>query len=659
MNRLHLLLIAFYSLFLTFGSIAQEDKSFKFVPFFFSLRADKLSHHLTNNCTTDEEKIAAIHGWISHNIRFNVGKWLNQEHTRTSIQRILFKRKAVSSGYSDLFNELCKYANIRSITISGYTKNEYTDLKDPLYLNEQEWNAVYINNEWRLVDACWDAGYIVYYKRTFAGYFIYAFTLGASDRLVYKPNFAKAPTTNYFNKSGNYFITDHIAADSIWQLIDPMRSADAFQNDSSYYFHRYDTTRVTEYSDQYNSERMKTFEMTEEERSIVEGFRFFNFNPKNNYKIANSYSIKATNLFKEVNPLMIDKKPLILKCDTIELWLNEAIKHCDSNAVLLLKQKDELAQNNVKKKTIMNSQNKLLISSTNNALKNLNSGIKIGVSSKILTKTMSQRNKILRIKMKRTDKFEKTQAGRKTNITDSTESALEIQKILTDLKQADLAIRTKFTYLENTHSTYLKNLEEYGNRSKQNNEIGKQLCKMRLRFIDDLDYDVRVKKDSLLSHKFKDDSLLIDRMNGPIINHFYEQFASLKDDFSNLYNLNQLLITEYSKYKKANKAKNDCTEQYKAAIELYMTQMKDYTPLLKSYKKKFKQISKLSKSLIDPAQAENHSYKKEQYIELQMVSTRTSFINRHYKSRLSQNKSLKSKCVKLLHKVEKVKMKII
>lgn len=649
----------FLSLLITLTSFTQDVKSHKFVPFFTSLKVDKLAHRLTDGYTTDEEKVAAIHSWIIHNIKYDVGKWMSCDYSKTSTKRILFKRKAVCTGYTELFNELCKYAKIQSVFISGYSKSEYTDIGDKFYLDEHTWNAVYLNNEWRLIDACWDAGFIEYYKRTFAGYFVFAFTLGTSDRLVYRPHFSHHPTNTYYNKSGEYFITNHVPADSIWQLINPIREVMLIEQDSSYYFQKFDTLNYPNNSTEYDDDRLKYISLTEEEREIADGFSSFQYNNKNNFGIANSYLIKATKLFDQVNPLMTNKAMLIEKCDSVEIWVKNSITHCDTNAVLLLRQKNELIQNNIKKKTIITTHNKALIASTDNVVKNLNYAMKISVSGKIIIKTYIQRNKVQMIKIKKNKKLEKMQTGRRTNIADSTKSAIQISLLLDSIKKTDTNIRQKYNYLNSLHSTYLANLEEYAKKSEHNKNTMKELCDMRLRFIDDLDYAVRMEKDTLLSHKYKDDSLLIDNTNGPIINHFYSQFNSLKSDYQKLYDLNIELIAEFCKYKKANKAKVNVTEEYNKNIDLYTKNMSEYNDLLRGYKKKFKQIYKASKDKIDPAHAENHGYIKEKFIEYQMNTIRSGFINRHYKSKLNENKILKNKSEKLLKKVEKVKKKIV
>lgn len=641
---------------LFFTAFSQKSKSHKFVPYLRSLNTEKLAYRLTNDLTSDSEKVCAIHSWMAYNIKFDIKKWMSFNYSPVSNKKILIRRKTLY--YSALFQELCKYSNIQALTIPGYVKDEYVDVADKFYLDESSWNAVFINNEWRLVDVAMDAGKIVYYKRTFAGYFIYAFSLGSSDRLVYKPYFKQNPTTKYLYKTGNNFKTDHFPADPIWQLISPFSTIENIEKDSSYYFQRKDTTSYKKLHDNFESQRALNLTMDDEERLIDQGFRSFQFNSKNNYGIANSYYLMSLNNFPALDFESKNNTLLLEKCDSVANWLKNTIQHCDSNSVNLLRQKNELIGNNKRKKEIITNQNKLLISSTENVQKNLIAGLKIGISGKIFIKANVQRNKIQASKIIKSNKFSKTKSARKVNIQDSITESIKIIALLDSIEKVNNELINRFSYLNKTQERFITNMELHKIKSADNNEIAKKLCSLRLLFVDDLDLPVRSLKDSLLSHKLKDDSLLIDVVNGSLIKHFYTEFETLKKKFKDLSKFNTLLAAEYCKFKKVNKSNSAIDEKYASQIEQYKKGMEDYNMQLKTFKKKFKEISKISKEKLDPCGAENHSYLKEKFIEYQMYSTRSSYINRHYKVRLSENKVLKKSALKSSNKLEKIRKKI-
>jgi hypothetical protein len=648
-----------FSFSLSTSSFSQGAKQHKLVTFSRWLKVDRLSLKLTSNLQSDEEKIKAIHSWIIHNIAFDVKKWFACDYSAVPVKKILFKRKAVGSGYSDLFYEMCQYAGITSVVLSGYSKSEYSDFGDKFYLDEHSWNAVYIDSEWRLVDACWDAGHIAYYKRTFAGYFVFAFSLGTSDRLVYRPHFSPEPSWKYFNKSGNFFITDHIPADSIWQLVTPVRSVSVMEEDSSFFLHQYSAEENPPgWRDGWQDARLKAISSTKEEKEIQSGFDFYLYNPKNNFGIAKSYLLKATKLFEAVNPLMSDKPALLVKCDSVALWLRESMRYCDSNAILLQQQKVELVGNNQKKKEITTAQNKRLLASTADALKNVNAGILIGLSGKISVKGMQQRNKMLVVKFQRNTKFEKTASGKRVHVADSSASALKIAVMEIAQKEQAETIRQNLTNLNRLHATFLQQTTAFNACVKRNTSDMKKLCDLRLRFVDDLDLDIRSLKDSLLARKFAGDSLLMMEGSGSLVKSFHSQFNDLKNDFKKLNQINQNMMTEYSKLKKSNKVNLDITDNYSKASNLYLSEMKEFSESIKGFKKKYKQFFKVSKDQLKPVQDENHGYEKEKFIELQMFSTRTSHINRHSKSRLHENKVVRGNANKLMRKLEKTRQKI-
>ena len=173
-----------------------------------------------------------------------------------------------------------------------------------------------------------------------------------------------------------------------------------------------------------------------------------------------------------------------------------------------------------------------------------------------------------------------------------------------------------------------------------------------------MDLPVKSLKEELLSHKFDDDSLLIHSKNKSLIKNFYSEFEILKVNFKAISKFNLKLVAEYCKFKKVNTSNSAIDEIYAAQIEKYKKEVEEYNFLLKTFKKKFKEISKISKQKLKVCNAESHSYSKEKFIEYQMNSTRSSYINRHYKARLSENKTMRKNALKLSNKAEKLKKRI-
>jgi len=648
-----------FTLLLVLHSYSQESKTNKHIPYFQSLNPSKLALHLTKKLESDSEKVIAIHSWITHTIKFDVNRWLSFDYSPTPLRRILTKRKAISTDYSILFDELCKYSNIQSTIIRGYTKNEYVDASDKFYLDEQTWNAVKINDEWFLVDACMNAGKIEYYKRTFAGYFIYAFSLGMSDRLVYRPHFKSSPSSKYLLKTGYFFQTDHFPSNPIWQLKNKHNSITNFENDSSSYYQKFDTITKNQSNDDFSQKRTTTAALNGDEIEINDGFNSFSTNNKNNYGIGNSYFLKALKLYDEVAIESTEKETMIAKCDSISNWLALTLTHCDTNTYFLKKQKLELIEKNKTKKEIVTRENKSLITSTEKSLKTISLGLKIGLTGGINLKTTQQKNKFMNFKIARNKKFKNTKSGRKTIESDSILYSNLIRLYKDSIILSKNKLQEKFSKIDNLHALFIKNTNEFSIKSVENDKIGRNLCNLRLRFKDDLDYPIRKIKDSLLIKKTKDDSLLIDGKNSAIVNEFYINFNSLKENFNSFYKYTSSLDSEYSKFKKSINSKYSIDQQQAIFIDSFKNDVKKYNQILKTYKQKFKKIHSVSKKQLEPSKAENYTYLKEQYIEFQMNVIRASFINRHFKVRINENKSLKNKCIKLNKKCLKDRKKLL
>jgi len=132
---------------------------------------------LTKNSKTELEKARAIFVWITSNISYDyklfnknkrskhfkckdkyecdlkLQKWNNK-----ILQRILNKKKAICSGFSDLFKKMCDIAGIEAIVIEGYIKNQPSQI-GRMGILDHAWNAVVINNQYYYLDATWAAGY--------------------------------------------------------------------------------------------------------------------------------------------------------------------------------------------------------------------------------------------------------------------------------------------------------------------------------------------------------------------------------------------------------------------------------------------------------------------------------------------------------------------
>lgn len=177
---LKLLILLFTVKILAVQNTAGQDNK---VPKQISSNLDSLSVFLTSRAVTDSEKVNNIFLWITDNISYDVKKWKEIKEGRNDTSQtataVLKKRKAVCEGYANLLHELCKRSNIKSTFIGGYSRHSTTERPEL-----HAWNAVYLNNQWKLIDATWAAGGINEKANVFTKELDRSFFLVAPEKLI-------------------------------------------------------------------------------------------------------------------------------------------------------------------------------------------------------------------------------------------------------------------------------------------------------------------------------------------------------------------------------------------------------------------------------------------------------------------------------------------
>jgi len=134
---------------------------------------DTLAVKLVNKEWDEEEKVYAIYYWISSNIQYDYESFKNGAGIKNTMENDIvnetFKqKKAVCEGYSYLFKHMCDIVGVESMIIIGYSRYELYEAGMPLNSPTHAWNAVKINNRWKLLDATWASSkeYRIYYFLT-------------------------------------------------------------------------------------------------------------------------------------------------------------------------------------------------------------------------------------------------------------------------------------------------------------------------------------------------------------------------------------------------------------------------------------------------------------------------------------------------------------
>ncbi len=642
---------------ITTTAFPQKTICNKFIPYFGTLNAEKLSHRLTDNLKNDSAKIYSIHCWVTHHIKYDIKKSQSFDFKRTSIKKILRKRKAICIGYSDLFNELCKYANIISTDIPGYIKNEHVDLNDKFYLDEHIWNAVYINNEWKLIDACWDAGYIKPYKRTFFGNIMYILSIGTIEIVKFKPNFKFYPTNRYYLKNGTEFIIDHTPSNPIWQLTNSIKTIVQFEKDSSFYLNSREVINNNASDSKFDGEKLRIAKMTQKEKDIYYGPVSYSYNYKNHYPIGISESIKAFDIYNTIDNKSKDTIIVLKKCDSVLVKLDTAKLHFDSTIFYLNKQKEELKTNNRKKNETLKLQNKRLISSTKTAEKNIRSGKKLSLNAKKAFKKINKTNNFQLNKLNESEKFEKAKTLKLYRSIDSLNSVRKTEALKDSLILINISISKHFALLDSMNKLCSNKFANYSHGCMLNTSATTVINKNRMHYYDDWDYEIIKIKDSIIKYKFSFDSLLLDTDNQFIIKSFLKETIKLKTLYKNLYNYHKSLANEYVKLKKYNVNEDVISLLYENNLAQYSYELSQYSIALTRIKISFQEFKKRCKKQIKPSKTERKSYIREKYIEIKMFSLRTKYINKHYNALSNLSKKKTNECEKIKSKTEKIKTK--
>lgn len=154
---------------------------------------------LTRRFSKKELKARAIFYWISTNISFDLKAIKSNDNRKADPVLVIQTRKATPLGYANLVQEMCSMANIRCLTVDGYTKTFAEDINNPADGINHSWNVVQLGQspeEWYYIDACRASGY--------------------SDKKF--TVFTKEFTSGYFFANKTLFNLDHYPDNSAWQL---------------------------------------------------------------------------------------------------------------------------------------------------------------------------------------------------------------------------------------------------------------------------------------------------------------------------------------------------------------------------------------------------------------------------------------------------------
>ncbi|MBC7849641.1 MAG: hypothetical protein H7Y31_07890 [Chitinophagaceae bacterium] len=143
-------------------------------------------------------RVRASYLWVVDNLQYDC-QGMKAKKSRWALDSVLKSRKAVCAGYVNVFRNLCDAAGVECVDVSGYGRSGFSDLvlTRPSFAANHTWNAVRINNEWKLIDVTWASGY--------------------TDEDC--NSFTNARNDWYFCAEPKRFGWDHFPKDDEWQLL--------------------------------------------------------------------------------------------------------------------------------------------------------------------------------------------------------------------------------------------------------------------------------------------------------------------------------------------------------------------------------------------------------------------------------------------------------
>ena len=214
---------------------------------------------ITQNLTSDVEKVRAIYVWITHNIANDYSLYARNNRKRKKFQKdsirldewnsrfkkklfrkLLKKKRTICTGYAMLFTEMCNVIDIKSSIVHGFGRTADVNF-DGLAEANHTWNVVQINNKWYLVDATWAAGISYPNQRGFEfnfneGYFLTSPDLFINNHFPIEPIFTLLPKPPSFQEFAEKPMVYGAAYKYFKEIITPRKMYHEIRKDSSISF---------------------------------------------------------------------------------------------------------------------------------------------------------------------------------------------------------------------------------------------------------------------------------------------------------------------------------------------------------------------------------------------------------------------------------------
>lgn len=157
MRKFLLISVLFFTT-LSFGQFEAIDTKMDEMPDSLESSTTLIANYISENFTTDDDKIRAVFYWTAATISYDVENMFNQRPNQTvdyKIKTTLETKKGVCMHYAEVFKDIANKVGLKTVIIDGYTKQD-----GKIVTTGHSWNATKINGTWYLFDPTWGSGYV-------------------------------------------------------------------------------------------------------------------------------------------------------------------------------------------------------------------------------------------------------------------------------------------------------------------------------------------------------------------------------------------------------------------------------------------------------------------------------------------------------------------
>ncbi|HSY77644.1 MAG TPA: hypothetical protein VK890_12340, partial [Bacteroidia bacterium] len=395
----------------------------------------------------------------------------------------------------------------------------------------------------------------------------------------------------------------------------------------------------TDMSNDNEYQRRAYLDLSDEEKLLQNALKGYDFNHRNHFQMCVAYVTMAQNVLRGISPY--DTTGIQVACDSVVKLLSGAINHSDTMRIMIQKQKAELMLCNNKKKSILTQQNTALLTSTKNMLRDITKAKGMAnKDAKAMETAINSRNELLKASWKSNSFYSKKSAAKAAR-KDSMGYAVSLHFLNDSVKREEAHIQQAFANADSMYSYAQKRLLAHsGNLNTiTNNEY--VITYIRYSYYDDLDYEIRKPKDSLIKDKYRNDSLLYLKKKEFVFDPLFEKLNKIQESCSALMANYKIELQIYAQYKPFCEDGAALTVQYQQVLKDMASEIDSLNEQGRKYGCLMEFLSNDLSYLTANTKEEQKAYTYEKTTEQYFSGMRKKYIAAHATGLMNATKEIK------------------